>query len=350
MNKTGMGERVEALKAEASVALEEAETVQQLDDVRVRFLGKKSELAELRKGIGALDKAERPAVGKLLTDLQRSLTGGIETRLEEIGRQERARQLQNETIDISLPGRAPSFGSEHPISQTMRRMIEIFQSLGFETIEGPEVETEYYNFEALNTPAEHPARDMQDTFYVDCADSGGKPYLLRSHTSPMQVRYMEQNSPPLRIVVPGRVYRRDADPTHSPMFHQLEGLAVGEGLRFSDLKGVLSVFVQEMFGAGAETRIRFRPSFFPFTEPTAEVDFPFYDKDENSRGSKGTRWLEILGSGMVDPEVFKAVGYDPERYTGFAFGIGIDRLAMLKYGIPHIRILYQNDLRFLTQF
>ena len=347
MNKIGMNERVEALKAEASAALEEAETTQQLEDVRVRFLGKKSELAELRKGIGALDKAERPAVGKLLTELQRSLAGGIETRLEEIGRQERARQLQNETIDITLPGRAPSFGSEHPISQTARRMIDIFQSLGFETVEGPEIDTEYYNFDALNTPAHHPARDMHDTFYIDC---GGKPYLLRTHCSPMQVRYMEQHRPPLRIVVPGRVYRRDADPTHSPMFHQLEGLAVGEGVRFSDLKGVLALFAQEMFGA--ETRVRFRPSYFPFTEPSAEVDFScsFCDRDESCRVCKGTGWLEILGAGMVDPEVFKAVEYDTERYTGFAFGMGIDRIAMLKYGIPDVRILFQNDMRFLTQF
>lgn len=342
-----MHERVEALKAEASAALKEAETTQQLEDVRVRFLGKKSALAELRKGIGALDKAERPAVGKLLTELQRHLAGGMETRLEEIGRQERARQLQNETIDITLPGRAPSFGSEHPISQTMRRMINIFSSLGFETAEGPEIETEFYNFDALNTPAHHPARDMHDTFYVDC---GGKPYLLRTHCSPMQVRYMERHRPPLRIVVPGRVYRRDADATHSPMFHQLEGLAVGEGVRFSDLKGVLALFAQEMFGA--ETRVRFRPSYFPFTEPSAEVDFScsFCDKNESCRVCKGTGWLEILGAGMVDPEVFKAVGYDSERYTGFAFGMGIDRIAMLRYGIPDLRILSQNDMRFLTQF
>jgi phenylalanyl-tRNA synthetase alpha chain len=222
-------------------------------------------------------------------------------------------------------------------------MCEIFHGLGFEEVEGPEVETEYYNFDALNTPSHHPARDMHDTFYI--TDS----VLLRTHTSPMQIRYMEQRQPPIRIVVPGRVYRRDADVSHSPMFHQLEGLLVDRDVRFSDLKGVLAVFAREMFGA--DTRVRFRPSYFPFTEPSAEVDIScIFCEGDGCRVCKRTGWIEVLGAGAVDPEVFRAVGYDPEVYTGFAFGMGIDRAAMLRYRINNIRILFENDMRFLTQF
>jgi phenylalanyl-tRNA synthetase alpha chain len=338
-----MEEKIQALREDAVEAAGEAGTLQAIEDVRVRFLGRRSELTQLRKGIGSLAAEERPTVGKLLTDLQGDITTALETRTVAIRQEERSRAIEAERLDVSLPGRRRALGGYHPITQTKMRMCEIFRGLGFEEVEGPEVETEYYNFDALNTPSHHPARDMHDTFYI--TDS----VLLRTHTSPMQIRYMEQRQPPIRIVVPGRVYRRDADVSHSPMFHQLEGLLVDRDVRFSDLKGVLAAFAREMFGA--DTRVRFRPSYFPFTEPSAEVDISciFCDGD-GCRVCKRTGWIEVLGAGAVDPEVFRAVGYDPEEYTGFAFGMGIDRAAMLRYRINNIRILFENDMRFLTQF
>ena len=338
-----MNEQIEALHADAVAAIGAADTLQALEELRVRFLGRKSELTQLRKGIGGLTAEERPTVGKLLTELQGAITSTLESRTEGIRIEERQRALEAEQLDISLPGRRRALGGYHPITQTKIRMCEIFRGLGFEEVEGPEVETEYYNFDALNTPSHHPARDMHDTFYI--TDS----VLLRTHTSPMQIRYMEQRQPPIRIVVPGRVYRRDADVSHSPMFHQLEGLLVDRDVRFSDLKGVLAVFAREMFGA--DTRVRFRPSYFPFTEPSAEVDIScIFCEGDGCRVCKRTGWIEVLGAGAVDPEVFRAVGYDPEVYTGFAFGMGIDRAAMLRYRINNIRILFENDMRFLTQF
>ena len=338
-----MEDQIQALRADAIAAAGEASTLQALEDVRVRFLGRRSDLTQLRKGIGSLSSEERPVVGKLLTGLQGDITTVLETRTEAIRDEERQRAIEAEQLDISLPGRRRSLGGYHPITQTKMRMCEIFHGLGFEEVEGPEVETEYYNFDALNTPSHHPARDMHDTFYI--TDS----VLLRTHTSPMQIRYMEQRQPPIRIVVPGRVYRRDADVSHSPMFHQLEGLLVDRDVRFSDLKGVLAVFAREMFGP--DTRVRFRPSYFPFTEPSAEVDIScIFCEGDGCRVCKRTGWIEVLGTGAVDPEVFRAVGYDPEVYTGFAFGMGIDRAAMLRHRINNIRILFENDMRFLTQF
>jgi phenylalanyl-tRNA synthetase alpha chain len=338
-----MNEQIEALHADAVAAIGAADTLQALEELRVRFLGRKSELTQLRKGIGGLTAEERPTVGKLLTELQGAITSTLESRTEGIRIEERQRALEAEQLDISLPGRRRALGGYHPITQTKIRMCEIFRGLGFEEVEGPEVETEYYNFDALNTPSHHPARDMHDTFYI--TDS----VLLRTHTSPMQIRYMETRQPPIRIVVPGRVYRRDADVSHSPMFHQLEGLLVDRDVRFSDLKGVLAVFAREMFGP--DTRVRFRPSYFPFTEPSAEVDIScIFCEGDGCRVCKRTGWIEVLGTGAVDPEVFRAVGYDPEVYTGFAFGMGIDRAAMLRHRINNIRILFENDMRFLTQF
>ena len=338
-----MNEQIEAIRADAVTAIAAADTLQSLDELRVRFTGRRSDLTRLRKGIGGLSADERPTVGKLLTDLNSAIMSALEGRTEAIRVEERQGALEAERIDISLPGRRRSVGGYHPITQTKIRMCEIFRGLGFEEVEGPEVETEYYNFDALNTPSHHPARDMHDTFYI--TDS----VLLRTHTSPMQIRYMETRQPPIRIVVPGRVYRRDADVSHSPMFHQLEGLLVDRDVRFSDLKGVLAVFAREMFGP--DTRVRFRPSYFPFTEPSAEVDISciFCDGD-GCRVCKRTGWIEVLGAGAVDPEVFRAVGYDPEKYTGFAFGMGIDRATMLRHRINNIRILFENDMRFLTQF
>ena len=313
-----MKEQIKALHDDAVAAIGAADTLQALEELRVRFLGRRSELTQLRKGIGALDAEERPTVGKLLTDLQGVITSTLESRTEALRLAERESALDAERLDISLPGRRRALGGYHPITQTKIRMCEIFRGLGFEEVEGPEVETEYYNFDALNTPSHHPARDMHDTFYI--TDS----VLLRTHTSPMQIRYMETRQPPIRIVVPGRVYRRDADVSHSPMFHQLEGLLVDRDVRFSDLKGVLAVFAREMFGP--DTRVRFRPSYFPFTEPSAEVDIScIFCEGDGCRVCKRTGWIEVLGAGAVDPEVFRAVGYDPEKYTGFAFGMGIDR-------------------------
>ena len=269
-------------------------------------------------------------------------------RLEEIFSEAalRSRDLEasrRESIDVTVPGRLPPPGRLHPITQTAVEVCRIFNWLGFETVEGPEVELDYYNFEALNIPKDHPARDMQDTFYIS------EEVVLRTHTSPIQVRTMEKRKPPVRIIAPGRTYRRDSDVTHTPMFHQVEGLMVGKGISFGDLKGILTTFVHQMFGP--EVGLRFRPSFFPFTEPSAEVDIGcVICRGGGCRVCKGTGWLEILGSGMVDPEVYKYVGYDPEEVSGFAFGMGIERIAMLKFGIDDLRLFFENDLRFLKQF
>jgi phenylalanyl-tRNA synthetase alpha chain len=271
----------------------------------------------------------------------------LETRIEEtlirIQEEERREALNKEWIDITLPGRRVPLGKSHPITQTLNEIIEIFSRLGFDAVEGPEVELDYYNFEALNIPKGHPARDMQATFFIS------DEVVLRTHTSPVEVRTMERQSPPVRIISPGAVYRRDFDPTHSPMFHQVEGLLVDRGITFADLKGVLTIFVHQMFGK--ETKLRFRPSFFPFTEPSAEVDIQCVMCGGKGCGvCSNTGWLEILGSGMTDPAVFGFVNYDPEEVTGFAFGMGVERIAMLKYGINDIRLFFTNDLRFLRQF
>ena len=314
--------------------------VKALEQARVRYLGRKGELAALFKGLVTLPDDERRRVGRVLNEakeeLERLLGGALELAR---GRH----QSRREVFDVTVPGRRPLRGHLHPITQTAAEIGRIFGGLGFETVEGPEIELDYYNFEALNIPKDHPARDMQDTFYIS------EDVVLRTHTSPLQVRVMEKRRPPIRIIAPGRTYRCDSDVTHTPMFHQVEGLMVGENISFGDLKGILTVFVHQMFGPHVE--LRFRPSFFPFTEPSAEVDIQcVMCRGAGCRVCSQTGWLEILGSGMVDPEVFRMVGYDPETVTGFAFGMGIERIAMLKYGIDDLRLFFENDLRFLRQF
>jgi phenylalanyl-tRNA synthetase alpha chain len=314
--------------------------IKALDQVRVQYLGRKGELAALFRGLGTLTEDERRGAGKVLNEGKIELESLLD---EAISRAKRKLQEQKDAFDVTVPGRRPHIGHLHPITQTAIEIARIFSGLGFETVEGPEIELDYYNFEALNIPKDHPARDMQDTFYVS------EDVVLRTHTSPIQVRVMEKRQPPIRIIAPGRTYRCDSDVTHTPMFHQVEGLMVGENISFGDLKGILTAFVHQMFGP--DVGLRFRPSFFPFTEPSAEVDIQcVMCHGSGCRVCSQTGWLEILGSGMVDPEVFKMVGYDPEVVTGFAFGMGIERIAMLKYGIDDLRLFFENDLRFLRQF
>ncbi|MFQ5802534.1 MAG: phenylalanine--tRNA ligase subunit alpha [Candidatus Methylomirabilales bacterium] len=334
--------QLQALEAWVLLAIEGAEDPEALEQIRIRVLGRKGELTEILRGLGACPPEIRRAVGQQANTLKTRIEAALGKRQQAL----RAAILEGlafrEAIDITLPGRPIARGSLHPLTATLYEIIEVFQHLGFSVAEGPEVELDYYNFEALNIPKDHPARDMQDTFYVT------DDVLLRTHTSPVQIRVMETQPPPVKIVAPGRVYRRDADPTHSPMFHQVEGLLVDHGVSFADLKGTLQAFVDQFFGTG--TGVRFRPSFFPFTEPSAEVDIAcVMCKGAGCRVCKGSGFLEILGAGMVDPEVFRIVGYHPE-ITGFAFGLGVERIAMLRYGIDDIRLFFENDLRFLQQF
>jgi len=335
--------RVEAVAREARAAIDAARSAAELEGARVHFLGRQGELTQLLRSLGRLPAEERPLVGAAANDAKRELETLLEERLDAARARERRQQRERERPDLTLPGRRPPRGALHPLTQVRDDIIAVFASLGFSVAEGPEIETDYYNFEALNLPPDHPARDMQDTFYFS-ADT-----LLRTHTSPVQIRAMQSQRPPIRIVVPGTVYRRDADITHSPMFHQVEGLAVDENVSMADLKGTLELFAREMFGAGS--RIRFRPSFFPFTEPSAEADvLCFACGGGGCRLCKQSGWLEILGSGMVHPNVLRNVGYDPEAVTGWAFGMGIERVAMLRYRIDDIRLFFENDLRFLKQF
>jgi phenylalanyl-tRNA synthetase alpha chain len=335
--------RVEAVVREARAAIDAARSAAELEQARVRFLGRQGALTQLLRSLGRLPAEERPLVGAAANDAKRELEALLEGRVDEARASERRHQRERERPDLTLPGRRPPRGTLHPLTQVRDDIIAVFASLGFSVAEGPEIETDYNNFEALNLPPDHPARDMQDTFYFS-ADT-----LLRTHTSPVQIRVMQAQRPPVRIVVPGTVYRRDADITHSPMFHQVEGLAVDANVSMADLKGTLELFAREMFGAGS--RIRFRPSFFPFTEPSAEVDvLCFACGGDGCRLCKQSGWLEILGSGMVHPQVLRNVGYDPEAVTGWAFGMGIERVAMLRYGIDDIRLFFENDLRFLKQF
>ena len=312
----------------------DAATLDELEQARSASLGRKGSLKAAMHQLVALSPEERPVIGRLANEAKAAILDALAERRLLIERVDA--QVRAPAIDITLPGVRPTLGHEHPVRRAEADLREIFARLGFEVAEGPEIELEYYNFDALNIPAEHPARDGFDTFYI------GGDVLLRSHTSPVQIRVMEQRQPPIRHIMPGRVYRPDtADATHYPVFHQLEGLVVDEGISFADLKAVLTMAMRELFGP--ETETRFRPSFFPFTEPSAEVDVSYEVDGER-------RWLELLGAGMVHPSVFEAVGYDPERYTGFAFGMGIDRIAMIRCGITDIRLLFENDLRFLEQF
>ncbi len=336
-----MEERIEGLLGACRKDIAEAEgDLKMLEQLRVRYAGRKGELAQLFKDVPKAPAESRPGLGKLLNEAKAEVELRLAEAVERAGEPERR---PKEWLDVTVPGRKPTRGRLHPITRTAIEISRIFQRLGFETVEGPEVELDYYNFEALNIPKDHPARDMQDTFYVS------EDVVMRTHTSPIQVRVMEKRKPPIRIIAPGKTYRRDSDVTHTPMFHQVEGLMVGENISFGDLKGILTIFVHQMFGP--DVGLRFRPSFFPFTEPSAEVDIQcVMCKGGGCRVCSHTGWLEILGSGMVDPEVFRMVGYDPEEVTGFAFGMGIERIAMLKFGIDDLRLFFENDVRFLKQF
>jgi phenylalanyl-tRNA synthetase alpha chain len=312
----------------------------QIQALQVHYLGRKGVLTQRLRAIAGLPPEQRPAAGQKANDIKQRLNADIAVALEAAHRRGAG---DEERIDVSLPGRTEAWGALHPISRISAEICGILCGMGFDIVEGPEVEKDYYNFEALNIPKNHPARDMQDTFFVS-AD-----VVLRTHTSPLQVRTMEYQPPPVRVIAPGKVFRRDSDQTHTPMFHQVEGLLVDENVSFADLKGTLTAFVHQMFDA--QTRLRFRPSFFPFTEPSAEVDILcVICRGRGCRVCKHTGWLEILGSGMVHPAVFENVGYDTQRYTGFAFGMGVERVAMLKYGIDDLRKFFENDLRFLSQF
>ena len=303
-----------------------------LENGKAKYLGKAGALTELLKSLGKLPVADRPAAGASINDAKVRLEAALNARRNALGEAKLAAQLAAEALDVSLPGRGAAAGGLHPITRTLERMEALFRSLGFAVADGPEIEDDFHNFTALNTPEDHPARSMHDTFYVE----GG--HVLRTHTSPVQVRYMETHRPPIKIIAPGRVYRVDSDATHSPMFHQVEGLWIADDVSFADLKGVVTEFLRNFFERD-ELKVRFRPSFFPFTEPSAEIDMSF-----------GDGWLEIAGAGQVHPNVLTAVGIDPERYQGFAFGMGADRLTMLRYGIDDLRLFYENDLRFLRQF
>ena len=336
-------EQLTRLLQEARSAMAQAQDVAALEQLRVHYLGKKGVLTEQLKQLGSLPPEERPRVGQWVNDAKSALQADLNTRRDALDSAQRAAQLASEILDVTLPGRGLHLGGAHPISRTLRRLEMLFLSLGFETADGPEIEDDFHNFEALNMPASHPARAMHDTFYFDART------LLRTHTSTVQIRYMQANKPPLRIIAPGRAYRCDSDITHTPMFHQIEGLMVDENVSFADLKGLLSDFLERFFEKSL--RVRFRPSFFPFTEPSAEVDIECaMCSGGGCRVCKHTGWLEVLGCGMVHPEVFRHVGIDSERYTGFAFGIGVERLAMLRYGVNDLRLFYENDLRFLQQF
>lgn len=338
-----MREQLEVLRHEALQAIASAFSQNSLQDVRIRFLGRKGELTALMKGLGSLSAEERPVVGQLVNTIRDEIESVLESALSAAREQAKTERLQSERIDVTLPGRRTQFGTKHPITQVIEEVSDIFAGLGFSVAEGPEIEHDWYNFEALNFPPEHPARDMQDTFFVDNS------LLLRTHTSPVQIRTMLKKKPPLRIIAPGTVYRCDSDATHSPMFHQIEGLMVDKGVSFSDLKGILTIFTNQLFGQ--KTGVRLRPSFFPFTEPSAEVDIAcVICGGKGCRVCKQSGWLEILGAGMVDPEVYRHVNYDADDVSGFAFGMGIERIAMLKYGIGDMRLLFENDVRFLRQF
>ena len=339
-----MKEKLEALRREALQELENLRNSKELEEFRVRVMGKKGALTELLRGMGSLPAEERPQMGQLVNQLRAQLEEKLHEREAAAQAALKEQKLKEETLDITLPGKAAKTGGLHPLNIVLEDMIDIFQSMGFDVVDGPEVETEHYCFEALNVPKDHPARDMQDTFYL------GDNLLLRTQTSAAQIRVMEQHKPPIRIICPGRVFRADeVDATHSPVFHQVEGLVVDKGITMCDLKGVLEQFAHEIYGP--DTKVKFRPSFFPFTEPSVEVDVSCSEcGGKGCRVCKGSGWIEILGAGMVHPNVLRGCGIDPEEYSGFAFGIGLDRLTTTRYKISDIRLLFENDQRFLEQF
>ena len=339
-----MKEELEAIRRTAEKELGQAASRQALEGLRIRYLGKKGKLTSILKRMGTLSAEERPVIGQLANEIRGRIESELAGRAAEIERAETAKRLKRETIDVTLPGKRHELGHKHPLSLELDEIKEIFVGLGFDIVSGPEVEYDYYNFEALNMPKDHPARDEQDTFYIS------DKILLRTQTSPVQVRTMEKQKPPIRIISPGRVYRSDAvDATHSPLFHQIEGLVVDKGITFANLKGTLETIIRRMYGE--DTVVRFRPHHFPFTEPSAEVDVQcFACHGQGCRLCKGEGWIELLGCGMVHPKVLSNCGIDPEVYSGFAFGMGLERLVMRKYSIDDLRLFYENDVRFLKQF
>lgn len=329
-----MEQQLAELLETANCAIEAASDLKALDEVRVRFLGKKGELTSLLKNVGNLSLEEKPKFGKLVNELKQTLQQNLITKEDVLRASALALNLAKDSVDITLAGRKPALGSLHPVTQVKQQVVAFFSRLGFEIAEGPEIEDEYHNFTALNMPTHHPARGMHDTFYFP-----DNSFLLRTHTSPVQIRMMEQQGVPIRLISLGRVYRRDSDQTHTPMFHQVEGLVIEKNCSFTNLKAILGEFLNYIFAT--ELQLRFRPSYFPFTEPSAEVDILKPNSNE---------WMEVLGCGMVHPEVLRNVGVDPDQFSGYAFGIGLDRLAMLRFGIPDLRMLFENDIRFLQQF
>ena len=339
-----MKQQLESIKAAALGAIEAAQNAQDIDAVRVKYLGKKGELTAILKQMGGLPAEERPKMGQLVNQAKAELEAVLEEKNNDMKAKATEEKLRAETIDITMPAKTAKTGKLHPLNTVLNDMIDIFQSMGFDVLDGPEVETDHYNFECLNVPADHPARDMQDTFYL------GEGLLLRTQTSAAQIRTMETRKPPIRVICPGRVFRADeVDATHSPVFHQIEGLVVDKGVTMCDLKGVLEQFAHEIYGP--DTKVKFRPSFFPFTEPSVEVDVSCSEcGGKGCRVCKGSGWIEILGAGMVHPNVLRMGGIDPEVYSGFAFGLGIERVVMRRYNIDDMRLLYENDVRFLEQF
>ncbi len=339
-----MKDQLEKIKAQAMQALESVSDLKPLDELRVKYLGKKGELTAVLRGMGALSPEERPKIGALANQVREQIEEKLQSKIDELSAKLQNEKLKAEEIDVTIPGRRRETGKLHPLSTVLNQVKDIFIGMGFSIAEGPDVELDYYNFEALNIPKNHPARDTQDTFYIN------ENVLLRTQTSPVQVRVMEQTKPPIRVIAPGRVYRSDAvDATHSPLFHQIEGLVVDKGITMGDLKGTLEVFAKALYGEGA--KIRFRPHHFPFTEPSAEVDVScFVCNGTGCNVCKGEGWIEILGAGMVHPKVLANCGIDPEVYSGFAFGMGLERIAMRRYDIDDLRLFFDNDLRFLKQF
>ncbi|KMT22661.1 phenylalanine--tRNA ligase subunit alpha [Clostridium cylindrosporum] len=339
-----MKDQLNQIKNDAIVDIKASENSQSIEEIRVKYLGKKGLLTGILRGMGKLSAEERPIVGKIANEVREEIEAELEVALKSIKNKEKNERLQSEIIDITMPGKRRELGGMHPINKVLDEIKEIFFGMGFAITDGPEVEKDYYNFEALNIPKNHPARDEQDTFYIN------ENVVLRTQTSPMQIRYMEENKPAIRMISAGKVYRSDAvDATHSPIFHQIEGLVIDKDITMANLKGTLDTFVQRFFGENIKTK--FRPHHFPFTEPSAEVDVSCFMCDgKGCRVCKGEGWIEILGCGMVHPEVLKAGNIDPEKYSGFAFGMGLERIVMIKYGIDDIRLLFENDVRFLKQF
>ena len=341
-----MKEKLEQIREQAQQVIDTVKDLKGLEEIRVAYLGKKGELTGVLRGMKELSAEERPVIGQVANEVRSQIEARLEERRKMLGSIAMEAKLEREKLDVTMPGKHPRLGHKHPLYKTLEEVQNIFIGMGYNVVDGPEVESQYYDFEALNIPEGHPARDEQDTFYI----KGARELLLRTQTSPVQIRTMERMKPPIKVIAPGRVYRSDeVDATHSPVFHQIEGLVIDKNISFADLKGTLEVFAKELFGP--DTKTKFRPHHFPFTEPSAEVDVScFKCGGKGCRFCKGSGWIEILGCGMVHPHVLEMCGIDPEEYTGFAFGVGLERIALLKYEIDDMRLLYENDIRFLKQF